>query len=62
LNELKKTKGKKTALSNRLIARAINIGEATPKEREAATKLIASHGVPAFCRALLNSNELIYLD
>lgn len=36
--------------------------EATPKEREAATKLIASHGVPAFCRALLNSNELIYLD
>ncbi len=34
----------------------------TPREREAASALVASHGAPAFCRALLNSNELLYLD
>ena len=31
-------------------------------EREVAETLIAEHGLPAFCRALLNTNELIYLD
>jgi hypothetical protein len=36
--------------------------EPTPFERESATKLIAAYGIPSFCRALLNANELIYLD
>ena len=31
-------------------------------ERRAAATLIAAHGLRAFCRAMLNSNELIYLD
>ena len=34
----------------------------TAVEREAAEKLIAAHGTTAFCRALLNANELIYVD
>ncbi len=34
----------------------------TPEEQQAAVKLIASHGWRAFCRALLNANELIYLN
>lgn len=34
----------------------------TTREHEAATKLIATHGTDSFCRALLNANELIYLD
>ncbi len=32
------------------------------EEHEAATKLIAAHGREAFCRALLNANELLYLE
>ncbi|MFK5924152.1 MAG: DUF1553 domain-containing protein [Verrucomicrobiota bacterium] len=32
------------------------------KEKQAATQLIQQHGLTAFCRALLNSNELIYLN
>ncbi len=36
--------------------------EPTAREREAAIRLIASHGRTAFCRALLNSNELIFLE
>jgi hypothetical protein len=31
-------------------------------ERAAATLLIRNHGLRAFCRAVLNSNELIYID
>ena len=31
-------------------------------ERAAADKLIAKHGKPAFCRALLNSNALIFVE
>ena len=31
-------------------------------ERAAAEKLIAQHGKPAFCRALLNSNALIFIE
>jgi hypothetical protein len=31
-------------------------------ERSAAEKLIAQHGKPAFCRALLNSNALIFVE
>ena len=31
-------------------------------ERSAAEKLISRHGKTAFCRALLNANELIYLE
>ena len=31
-------------------------------ERSAAEKLIAQHGKPAFCRALLNSNTLIFVE
>lgn len=32
------------------------------QEKQAAVKLIQQHGLTAFCRALLNSNELIYLN
>ena len=35
---------------------------AEKEESQAAERLIAEHGLPAFCRALLNTNELIYLD
>jgi mono/diheme cytochrome c family protein len=31
-------------------------------ETSAAVELVRSYGLPAFCRALLNSNELMYLD
>ena len=34
----------------------------TAKEHEAASQLIAKHGAEAFCRALLNANELLYLE
>ncbi len=34
----------------------------TTEEQQTALKLIASHGWRAFCRAMLNSNELIYLN
>jgi len=34
----------------------------TAKERAAADQLIAAYGAAAFCRALLNANELIYID
>jgi hypothetical protein len=34
----------------------------TSDERAAAGTLIASHGLDAFCRALLNANELLYLE
>ena len=30
-------------------------------ERDAAVKLIVSHGTPAFCRALYNANEFVYV-
>jgi hypothetical protein len=33
----------------------------SPAERAAAVALIASHGAPAFCRALYNANEFIYV-
>ena len=36
--------------------------EPSAKEYEASTQLIATHGTEAFCRALLNANELIYLE
>ena len=31
-------------------------------ERSAAEKLIAQHGKAAFCRALLNANEVIFIE
>jgi hypothetical protein len=34
----------------------------TDKEHQAATQLITTHGPEAFCRALLNANELLYLE
>jgi len=34
----------------------------TDMERAAAEQLITTHGAEAFCRALLNSNELLYLE
>ncbi len=34
----------------------------TATERAAAEKLLAQHGKPAFCRALLNSNALIFIE
>ncbi|QDU07255.1 DUF1553 domain-containing protein [Gimesia aquarii] len=33
-----------------------------PQEQLAARKLISANGLNAFCRAMINSNELIYLD
>lgn len=33
-----------------------------PQEQLAAKKLISANGLNAFCRAMINSNELIYLD
>ncbi|MDP3072235.1 MAG: DUF1553 domain-containing protein [Opitutaceae bacterium] len=50
---------------NRQIARAYALAfqrEPSAAEQAAAAALIASHGVKAFCRALLNANELIYLE
>lgn len=46
------------------VQRAFSLAYARPAdqdEQEAAVALIDSHGLRAFCRALLNSNELIYL-
>jgi len=34
----------------------------TAKEHVAAANLIATHGAGSFCRALLNANELLYLE
>jgi glycine betaine/choline ABC-type transport system substrate-binding protein len=34
----------------------------TATERAAAEKLLAQHGKSAFCRALLNSNALLFLE
>ena len=34
---------------------------ATAAERTAAARLIASHGTAAFCRALYNANEFVYV-
>ncbi|MEO6244068.1 MAG: DUF1553 domain-containing protein [Opitutaceae bacterium] len=36
--------------------------EPSASEREGGVALVAAHGVRAFCRALLNTNELIYLE
>jgi hypothetical protein len=36
--------------------------EPAPTETAAAIELIKTHGLTAFCRAILNSNELIYLN
>jgi hypothetical protein len=36
--------------------------EPTPTESGAANALIAKHGLLAFCRALLNANELLYIE
>ncbi|MFI5458032.1 MAG: PSD1 and planctomycete cytochrome C domain-containing protein [Isosphaerales bacterium] len=33
----------------------------SPTERAAAVALIGSHGAPAFCRALYNANEFVYV-
>jgi len=34
----------------------------TATERTAAQKLLTQHGKAAFCRALLNSNALIFIE
>lgn len=34
----------------------------SPQEQALGTRFIATHGLPAFCRALLNSNEFLYID
>jgi hypothetical protein len=33
----------------------------TNAERDAGAKLIAEHGLPAFCRAVFNANEFVYV-
>ena len=35
--------------------------EPSPSERNAAISLISSHGSSAFCRALYNANEFVYV-
>ena len=35
--------------------------EPEPEESRAATRLVREHGIRAFCRALFNSNEFIYV-
>jgi hypothetical protein len=47
------------------VQRAFQLACARPpvaEEVDAATRLVDAHGLPAFCRALLNSNEFLYLD
>tara|TARA_R110002095_G_scaffold127500_1_gene110561 strand:- start:1506 stop:4370 length:2865 start_codon:yes stop_codon:yes gene_type:complete len=47
------------------IDRAFRLLYARPplsQEQQAARQLIAANGLSAFCRAMINSNELIYLD
>ncbi|NBS59735.1 MAG: DUF1553 domain-containing protein [Betaproteobacteria bacterium] len=34
----------------------------SPQEQAAAEQLIGKHGKAAFCRALLNANELIFIE
>jgi hypothetical protein len=36
--------------------------DATPQERDHARAFVAAHGLEAFCRAMLNSSELITID
>ena len=59
-----------TALGERLAA-GDEVGSAyrlvfqrapSPAERDAAEALVANHGRQALCRALLNANELLFLD
>jgi mono/diheme cytochrome c family protein len=40
---------------------SISGDELSAEKQAAAEKLIATHGLPAFCRALLNSNELLHV-
>ena len=35
--------------------------EPTADEQSAAMKLIATHGLPAFCRAMFNANEFVFV-
>ena len=49
--------GQLNAAFRRLLQR-----QPSPQEHAAALALIEKHGLPAFCRALLNANELLYLD
>lgn len=47
------------------IKRAFELLYARPpvaQEQQAARTVIEANGLPAFCRAMINSNELIYLD
>jgi hypothetical protein len=34
----------------------------TPIEKAAALRLIRDHGLPAFCRALFNANEFLFVN
>ena len=36
--------------------------EATPEEIDLADDFVASQGLAAFCRVILNSNEFLYLQ
>jgi len=49
------------SLKNDTFLRALQ-RQPTAIERSAAEKLIAQHGKTAFCRALLNSNALIFVE
>ena len=34
----------------------------TDVERQSAIELVNKHGLPALCRAMLNLNELVYIE
>ena len=35
---------------------------ATKEESDVAEAFIAKHGLPAYCRVIINSNEFVYVD
>jgi hypothetical protein len=52
------------SLPNKQIARAFELAfsrQPDEAELDAATRLVRQFGLPAFCRAILNSNELMFI-
>jgi hypothetical protein len=50
--------------ASRQVGRAFELAfnrQPESSERDAAKVLIGEHGLPAFCRAILNSNELMFI-
>jgi hypothetical protein len=57
-----KTDAKEPAEQVRRAFRLAFQREPSEKELSGGTKLVADHGLPALCRALLNANEFLYVD